>query len=57
MKKLELEEKKLAMNQDDGLGQIVMEAKAFIPPILTKGGSHDFVSVFCEGAWLHFPIR
>ena len=56
MKKLELEEKKLAMNADDGLGQILVEATAFIAPIITKGGSHDFVSIFCDGAWLHFPI-
>ena len=56
MKKQELEEKKLALNDDDGPGQIVLESRAFIPPITIRGQEHDYMLVFCDGAWLHFPI-
>ena len=57
MKKMQIEERKLAQNEDDGPGQIVVGAQANLPPIVVRGQDHDYVSVFCDGAWLHFPVR
>ena len=57
MQSIELERKKLDTKDDEGLGQIVREERAYIPPVYVKGGDHDFIVVFCDGAWVHFPIR
>ena len=57
MQSIELERRKLDNKDDEGLGQIVREERAYIPPIHLKGGEHDFMAVFNDGAWVHFPIR
>ena len=57
MQAIEIERRKLDSMCNEELGQIKRVERAYIPPIHVKGGKHDFMTVFTDGAWVHFPIR
>ena len=56
MQAIEIERRKLDNMCKEVLGQIKRVERAYIPPIRLKGGEHDFMTVFTDGAWVHFPI-
>ena len=55
LKKLELDEKTLK-KENDLPGLVMKPTELYLPEVVVKGGTHDFIKKIVPGSMLHFPI-